>query len=283
MNAITQNKGHRYARLFFYILLAVLTVLFAFPFYWMIVQGSHTSKDIMNIPPPMTFGSSFAENYRVVLDVVPFWRNFVNSLLVASVATILSLLFCSMGGFAFAMYEFPGKRLIFALMMLTMMLPWIVSIIPWFVIVSRLRWVDKYAALIVPGAVNAFGIFWMRQYIEANSPRELLGAARIDGCPEGLILFRIYMPILTPALGSLGILNFLNHWNSFFYPMVVMQTKTMFTLPLALRYLSADPHKGMDYGVVMAAASLVVVPIIIVFWIASRQFISGLTAGAVKG
>ena len=265
-----------------HLLLAILGVLFFFPFYWMFVQSTHTSLEILRTPPPVFFGGSLAANYRAMMDVIPFWRNFANSLFVSAATTTLSLLFCSMGGYAFAMYSFPGKKALFNILLLTMMLPWIVSLIPWFIIMSRLGWVDRLAALIVPGAANAFGIFWMRQYIGSHVPKDLLHSARIDGCPEGLIFFRIFLPLLTPALGALGILNFLNSWNNFFFPMVVLQTKGKFTIPLALRYLNADPYKGMDFGVTMLGASMAVIPILVVFWAASRQFISGLTAGALK-
>ena len=265
-----------------HILLAILGILFVFPFYWMFLQSTHTSLEILKMPPPLFFGRSLVENYLVMMDVIPFWRSFCNSLFVSLTTTAFSLLFCSMGGFAFAMYSFPGKEILFNILLLTMMLPWIVSLIPWFIIMSRLGWIDKLIALIIPGAANAFGIFWMRQYIGGHVPKDLLFAARIDGCPEGLIFFHVFLPLLTPALGALGILNFLNSWNNFFFPMVVLQTKEKFTIPLALRYLNADPYKGMDFGVTMLGASMAVIPILIVFWAASRKFISGLTTGAIK-
>ncbi len=263
--------------------LSLLAVLFFVPFYWMAIQSTHTSNEILAVPPPLAPGTAFAANYRALLRVIDFWRSFANSLLVASSSTALSLLFCSMGGFAFAMYEFPAKRALFGLLLFTMMIPWIVSIIPWFVIMSRLGWVNRFQELIVPGAVSAFGIFWMRQYISAHAPAELLDAARIDGCAEITIFFRVFAPILTPAFGALGILTFLNNWNSFFYPLIVLQTKEMLTLPLALRFLSSDPYRGMDFGVLMNGTVMAVAPVMVVFWSASRRFIAGLTSGALKG
>jgi len=188
-----------------------------------------------------------------------------------------------MGGYAFAMHDFPLKNLIFSVLLGTMMLPWLVNMVPWFIIVTRLHLRNNFLALILPSAVSSFGVFWMRQYIASTVPPALLDAARIDGCPEGTIFFRIVAPLLGPAYGALGIMNFLSSWNSFFYPMLVLTKKTTMTLPLAINMLSADPYKGMDYGVLMTATTLMLVPVLLVFWAASRRFISGLTAGAVKG
>jgi ABC-type glycerol-3-phosphate transport system permease component len=266
-----------------YASLVLLALLFFVPFYWMLIQSTHTSSEILAVPPPLLPGTAFGANYGALLHVIDFWRSFANSLFVSSTSTALSLLFCSMGGFAFAMYEFPGKRALFGVLLVTMMIPWIVSIIPWFVVMSRLGWVNRFQALIVPGSVSAFGIFWMRQYISAHAPAELLDAARIDGCAEALIFFRIFAPILTPAFGALGILTFLNNWNSFFYPLIVLQTREMLTVPLALRYLSSDPYRGMDFGVLMNGTVMAVAPVMIVFWSASKRFIAGLTSGALKG
>jgi ABC-type glycerol-3-phosphate transport system permease component len=266
-----------------YAALIVLAALFFVPFYWMLIQSTHTSSEILEVPPPLLPGTAFGSNYASLLQVIDFWRSFANSLFVSSTSTALSLLFCSMGGFAFAMYEFPAKRVLFGILLATMMIPWIVSIIPWFVVMSRLGWVNRFQALIVPGSVSAFGIFWMRQYIAAHAPAELLDAARIDGCAEAMIFFRVFAPILTPAFGALGILTFLNNWNSFFYPLIVLQTREMLTVPLALRYLSSDPYRGMDFGVLMNGTVMAVAPVMIVFWSASKRFIAGLTSGALKG
>ena len=281
--AIVIGKKEKVNRIIIYLVLVVLALIFVTPFYWMAVQSTHTSDSILRIPPPLLPGENFLLNYRSLLQTIPFWRNFMNSVFVASSTTILTLFFCSMGGFAFAMYDFPAKKWLFGLLLFTMMIPWIASLIPWFVIIARLGWVNRFESLIFPGAVSAFGIFWMRQYILANCPKDFLDAARIDGCPEFSIFFKIYAPILLPAYGALGILSFMNNWNSFFYPLIVLQSKEMFTLPVALNYLTADPYKGKDFGVLMNGSVMAVAPMMIVFWIASRQFISGLTVGALKG
>jgi len=265
------------------IFLLTLAVLTFFPFSMMVIQATHTSKEILTVPPPLTPGAHALDNYKKVVDVVPFWRNFGNSVIISASVTALTLLFCSLGGYAFAVYEFPLKKLLFGTLLGTMMLPWLVNLIPWFIIVTRLHWLNSFLALVIPSAVSAFGVFWMRQYVSGNVPRELLDAARIDGCPEGLIFFRVVVPILTPALAALAIMNFLPSWNSFFYPLLVLTRVKVMTLPLVLNLLHGDPYRGMDYGVLMTATTMALAPVMIVFWLAARRFISGMTAGAIKG
>jgi ABC-type glycerol-3-phosphate transport system permease component len=266
-----------------YTLLIVGGLLSAFPFYWMLILASHTMKSIIQYPPPFLPGTNLMVNYLNMIKVIPFWKNFLNSLVVALSTTTLTLLFCSLGGYAFAMYRFPGRRFLFGIMLGTMMVPSLVMLIPWFIIISRLNWINDLKALIVPGAVSAFGIFWMRQYISSNISSELLDAARVDGCSEVMIFFRVVAPLLKPAYGALGIMSFMGSWNSFFYPLLVLKKTEAATLPLALQILRGDPYRGGDYGVLMFGTALAMLPILIAFWAASRQFISGLTAGAIKG
>jgi ABC-type glycerol-3-phosphate transport system permease component len=266
-----------------YIFLLLVAGLSFMPFYWMLVLATHDTQTIFQYPPPLLPGGNALINYQNMLTVIPFWKNFLNSAVVAIAVTLSTLLFCSMGGYAFAMYKFPGKNILFVLMLATLMVPFLVLIIPWFIIISRFGWLNDLRALIVPGAVSAFGIFWMRQYISSNISSELLDAARIDGCSEFSIFFRVVAPLLGPAYGALGILTFMGSWNSFFYPLVVIKDTDVATLPLALQLLRGDPYRGGDYGVLMFGTALGMLPVLIIFWAASRRFISGLTAGALKG
>ena len=220
-----------------YAVLIAGAILSFLPFYWMLILATHNTQTIFRYPPPFLPGSNLVENYRNMLEVIPFWRNFLNSFIAASATTVLALLFCSMGGFAFAMYKFPGREKLFALMLGTMMLPPLVGLIPWFIIISRLGWLNDLKALVIPSAVSAFGIFWMRQYISANISSELLDAARVDGCSEFTIFFRVVAPLLRPAYGALGIMTFMGSWNSFLYPLVVLKKAEVSTLPLALQIL----------------------------------------------
>jgi len=258
--------------------------LSAFPFYWMLILGTHSTVEIFRWPPMFLPGVHTLENYKGMMGIIPFWRNLFNSAFIATTHTALSLLFCSMGGYAFAMYRFPGRDKLFALMLATMMIPWMAGIIPWFILISKwLHWINRYEALIIPGAASAFGIFWMRQYVQETIPSELLDAARIDGCPEFLIFFRVVAPLLAPAYGALGIMTFMGSWNAFMGPLLVMQEKTMYTLPVALALLRMNPQRGYDAGVLMLGTSMAVLPILVVFLMAARRFMAGLTAGALKG
>lgn len=275
--------GQALSKIVLYVIVIIGAVLSFLPFYWMLVLATHSTQTIFHYPPPLLPGNHLVANYLNMLKVIPFWKNFLNSLIVASVTTFLTLLFCSMGGYAFAMYRFPGRNQLFSLMLGTMMVPSLVMLIPWFIVISRIGWINDLKALIVPGAVSAFGIFWMRQYVQANISSELVDAARVDGCNEFAIFFRIIAPLLKPAYGALGIMTFMGSWNAFFYPLVVLKKVEVATLPLALQILRGDPYRGGDYGVLMFGTALAMLPVLIAFWAASRQFISGLTAGALKG
>jgi ABC-type glycerol-3-phosphate transport system permease component len=250
----------------------------------MFILGAQATQDIFSWPPHFLPGDSLRQNYQDMMAIIPFWRNFANSALVSVSHTALSLLFCSMGGYAFAMYQFPGRNQLFALMLATIMIPWMAGIIPWFILISKwLHWINRYEALIIPGAASAFGIFWMRQYVQESIPHELLDAARIDGCPEFTIFFRVVAPLLMPAYAALGILVFVGSWNAFLGPLLVMQEKEMYTLPVALALLRQDPQRGYNAGVLMLGTAMATLPMLIVFLAATRRFMAGLTLGALKG
>ena len=185
-----------------------------------------------------------------------------------------------MGGYAFAMFEFRFKKALFALVMATMLLPSFMNMIPTFLVMDVLGWIDQPRALYIPGAASAFGIFLMRQFAASSVPRDLVEAARMDGCSELGIYWRIVLPLLKPALGTLGLITFITSWNNFINPLVVMRSIDMFTLPLALRTLQSPVDT--EWGALMAGASIATLPLVVLFAISSRQLISGLTAGAVK-
>ena len=266
-----------------YGVLIIGALLVVLPFYWMFSLSTHTTADIYTFPPPLFFGEYLVQNFQNLLEVIPFFTHFFNSLFVAALNTVLVLLFCSMAGYAFAVYDFPGKNWLFAICLGTLMIPWMASIIPWFIVIRELGWIDSYLALIIPNSANAFGIFWMRQYISGAIKKDLLDAARIDGCPEWLIFFRVIAPTLTPAFSALGIFNFVAAWNNFIVPLIVLRTPERLTLPVALNRLVGDPTRGFDVGVLMMGTSLAVLPMLAVFLIASKKFIAGMMAGAVKG
>jgi multiple sugar transport system permease protein len=247
----------------------------------MVVASTRSSATILNIPPPLTPGDALRANYDALMQQVPFWRAMGNSIFVSSVSTALVLFFCSLGGYAFAKFTFPGRNTLFALMLATMMIPNILGIIPQFILFKTLGWLDTYLPLIIPGVANAFGIFWMRQYIESAIPSELMDAARIDGAHEFRIYWNVVLPVITPGLAALAIFTFMGKWNEFFFPLIILKDPAKFTLPVALASLQSI--YGQQSGVQILGATMAVFPVLIVFLVSARWFIAGLTAGAIKG
>jgi ABC-type glycerol-3-phosphate transport system permease component len=258
---------------------AAITIL---PFYWMFVLATQPTSAIFQYPPPFWFGGNLAANFASMKTSVNILRSFVNSLIVSGSYTILVLLFCSMGGYAFAMYRFPGREMLFKILLVTMMIPSTAGIIPWFFMMSKFGLVNNFLGLILPNCANAFGIFWMRQYCMNNVPSSLSDAAKIDGCSEWFIFFRIIAPVLLPAYAALGIMMFVNSWNDFMQPLLLLRDSSLHTLPLMLKYMLGDPTRGTDMGAMMLANTLAVLPLLVCFLAASKYFLSGLTAGAVK-
>jgi len=265
-----------------YLFLLAIVFVMLLPFYWMLVLSTQPTSAIFQYPPPFWFGDNIVVNFVAVSQSVNFLQAFTNSLIVSVAYTVLVLLFCSMGGYAFAMYDFPGRETLFTILLVTMMIPWTAGIIPWFFMMSKFGWINNFLALIVPGAANAFGIFWMRQYCKQNIPASLIDAAKIDGLSEWLIFFRIIAPILASGFAALGIMMIVGSWNNFMQPMLILRDNSLHTLPLMLKYMLGDPTRGTDMGALMLASTLAILPLLIAFLSASHYFMSGLTAGAVK-
>ena len=263
-----------------YALVGVGALVMLLPFYFMFVFASHSRTEIFNLPPPLFFGNSFLSNLDILTTKIAFWRSLGWSLYVALASTALTLLFCSMGGYAFAMYEFRGKQPLFTLVMGTMLLPSFLGMIPSFMIMDAFGWIDQPRALYIPGAASAFGIFMMRQFVSSAIPRDLVEAARMDGCGEWGIYWRIVLPLLKPALGTLGLITFIASWNNFIGPLIVMRSPEMYTLPLALRSMQSPVNT--EWGAVMAGSAIATLPLLVLFAISFRRLIDGLTAGAVK-
>jgi len=263
-----------------YCLVGVGALIMLAPFYFMFVFATHSRTEIFSLPPPMFFGDDFFNNLKILTERIPFWRNLGWSLYVALASTALTLLFCSMAGYAFALFEFRWKNVLFGLVMATMLLPSFMNMIPSFMIMDLLGWIDQPRALYLPGAASAFGIFLMRQFVSTSIPRDLIEAARMDGCSELGIYARIVVPLLKPAMGTLGLITFIASWNNFIGPLIVLRSPDMYTLPLALRSLQSPVNT--EWGALMTGSAIATIPLIILFMVSSRQLISGLTAGAVK-
>ena len=259
---------------------ALLTML---PIAWMIYASFKTTTEIFTFPPWLPPAVWSFENYRRLLFEWPYPYWYINSIVYAAVVTVFVLFFCSLAGFAFAKYTFRAKNLLFVILIGSTMIPFQLILIPLFILMSRIDWINHPYAMIVPWMAPAFGIFLMRQYIQAV-PSELMESARIDGASEFRIYAQIVVPLVRPGITTLAILTFLGSWNSFIWPLMVLRGDEVITLPVGIASMGSEATgSALPYGEMMAAATLVSLPVIILFIMLQRHFISGLTIGAVKG
>ncbi|MFI7500143.1 carbohydrate ABC transporter permease [Streptomyces sp. NPDC049687] len=274
-------KGTRSRGIALHTVLVIGLLLSAFPFYWAVIMSTHSSSEIFSYPPKLLPGSHFLENARHLFDSVDFFGSMVNSLLVACSVTFLVLFFDSLAAFVFAKFAFPGKNVLFALLMVIFMVPAQLAAIPQFVIMAKLGWIGSMTSLIVPAAANAFGIFWMRQYMKGAIHDELLDASRIDGANFMRQYWHVALPVVRPGLAFLGIFTFMGQWNDYAWPLIALTDPDNVTLQVALSQLNGT-HGTTDYGMVMTGALLALVPLLIVFAVGARQIIGDLAKGAIK-
>jgi len=259
----------------------LLVVLFTLaPFYWMCVSSIRPEATIFSsrlnlLPKPFT-----SVNYSLLFIKTEFLRWFFNSCFVSLTSTALALFFSSLAGFAFAKYTFYGKNVLFTLVLLTLSIPQFVTIIPVFQAMIALGFIDTYWALILPYSINPVAIFFMRQYIN-GIPSELLDYARIDGCSEFQIYWRIILPVIKPAIGATGIIIFLGSWNQYFWPLIMTRSQEMMVVPTGLASLKSEVL--VEWGMLMAGSVMSTLPILVLFLICQKQFVSGLMAGSIKG
>jgi cellobiose transport system permease protein len=281
MTAVITRRSRRPRGLTAHVFLILAVVISVFPFVWTIVMATNTTEDIYKSPPKMTPGSHLLENIRHVLNTIDFFGSMLNTLLVACVTTVLVLFIDSLAAFTFAKFDFPGRRVLFAALLGFMMLPLQLAVLPQFILMGHIGWVGTLQALVLPPLANAFGIFWLRQYIENGVPDELLDAARIDGAGFFRQYWNIALPMIKPGLSFLAIYAFVGAWNDYIWPLVVLTDPHRVTLQVALAQL----HVGhtTDYSMVMAGVLLAAVPLVAVFTVFARGFIAGATEGAVQG
>ncbi|MAP63501.1 MAG: sugar ABC transporter permease [Microbacterium sp.] len=263
-----------------YTVLTVGLVLWLIPFVWMLLGSLKTQGEILQRPPTWLPQNPTLENFAAWFGPLDFWQFFANSAIVAIATVLGNLVFCSMVGYALAKMEFPGKRVLFLLVMVTLMVPGVVTFVPLFVMVSSLGLVNTYPALILPFVTAPVGVFLMRQFM-LGIPEPLLEAARLDGAGEWRIFTRIVMPLCGPPLATLGILTFLSSWNNFLWPLVAAQTEEMYTLPVALSLYSTGQN-ATNYGLLLAGSVLVITPIIVLFVFLQRWFIRGVATTGLK-
>jgi multiple sugar transport system permease protein len=263
-----------------YAVLGVGLLAMSLPFIWMLVSSVKPEAEVRRIPPTWLPETFTMENYQTLFDRLSFPTYFFNSTLVAVVVTLGNVVFCSMLGYALAKLEFRGKRVIFVLVLGMLMVPAIAILVPLFVLVSNLGLTNTYPGLILPYLAAPLGVFLMRQYF-LGLPDELIQAARVDGASELRIFWNVMLPLTGPALATLAILTFLGSWNNFIWPLVVAQTEDRYTLPVALALYSVGQN-ATQYGVLLAGAVVVVLPVIAIFLALQRYFVQGIAMTGIK-
>ncbi|MFE2320029.1 carbohydrate ABC transporter permease [Streptomyces sp. NPDC059441] len=259
--------------------LAIAVAAVLLPFYWLIVAGTHSSREIFDSPPPLLPGGHLRENLSSLESSAQFSDVIVNSLLITVIYTLTAGAICTLAGYGFAKFRFRGSGALFGLLMLGLVIPTQVTLIPLFKMMVDLEWLGTYQAVIMPNLALPFGIFLMRQSMAAL-PDELIDSARMDGCGEFRLFLKVVLPPMKPALAALAIFLFLFQWNDFIWPLVVLRDAGEFTIPVALASLQGLDQT--DYGALLAGTALAAIPMALVFLALQRHFVSGLLAGAVK-
>jgi len=278
------NGLHRKQRLlqsiFFYVILTLGALVVCIPLIWMLTSSLKAPDKIFTIPIQWIPTDWRWSNYAEAMNTAPFGRYFLNSLFVSTSVTLLNLLFCSLAGYGFAKYHFPGKNALFLFILATMMIPFHVVVVPLFVLMRDLKWLNSYKVLIIPGMMSAFGIFLMRQSI-MTLPDELFDAARIDGASEIGTYLKIVLPLSKGPLAALAVFIFLDSWNSLLWPLVTTTNDNYRVLAVGLTQFQTV--HGTKYHLMMAASTLVVIPMLVVFFLLQRHFIRGIALSGLKG
>ncbi len=274
-NKVTKLVGNilTYAVLLF----VALTMLI--PFLWMVSTSLMDKMEVFQFPPKFIPDEPKWSNYKNAMTLVPFGRYFLNSTIMVVVIVPVQLFFCSMVAYAFARMNFPGRDFVFWMFLSTMMVPGIVTLIPSFLIVKSLNWIDTYWALTVPSFFSVWGTFLLRQFF-LTLPKNLEDAARIDGASEFMIFWRIVLPLSKPALATLGIFAFMGAWKAFMWPLLVTRTEKMRTVEVGIAYFKTMFEVNWPYQ--MAAAVVVMLPVIIMFLIAQKYFVEGIALTGMK-
>lgn len=278
------NKRPRWQRMGVggYIVLALVTFLSIFPFYWMFIVASNGTDEISKIPPTLVPGPRFFTVISNVYEVLPsFNQALLNTVYVGTIVAVAQVFFSAIAGFAFAKLNFKGQRFMVLFVILTMMLPSQLGIIPLFMLMGNLGLIDTLGALIVPALVTAFGVFWMRQVIDAQVPNELLESASIDGAGVFRVYWSLVLPIIAQSSFVLGLFSFLATWNDFLWPLLVLNTPEHFTAQVAVNQLKSS--YAIDYALNMGGAFLSTAPLIVLFIFVGRRLVRGVMDGAVKG
>jgi len=266
-------------KILFYFFLTLSALVFVYPFYWMVISSLAPENEIANLtllPSDFTLSS-----YSQMIDKIPIGKAFFNSMLVASSITIGVLVFGSMIGYALSRLEFKGRDLIFYIIIFTMTLPFQITLIPQYIIMVKFGWIDTYLALIVPYFINALGIIMFRQYFK-SLPQSLLDAARLDGCGELQIIFKILWPNSIPALVTIGIITFMASWNEVLWPLIVIRDESLMTMPQLVTLFAVGGRAESQLGVKLASAVMLALPIIIAYLFFQKYFIQSMASTGIK-
>lgn len=280
MSQLVKRKTAPVSRIFIYVLLSIVSLFSLFPFYWMFVMATSPSSAYNSIPPTVTPGNLLIENFNKVIDKIDFFQAMWNSFVVCSIVTIIVLFISSLAGFAFAKFKFRGKNAFFMAILLTMIIPPQLGLIPQYFLISKAGLLDTLPGVMVLFFLNPLGIFLMRQYISESVPDELIEAAKLDGCSNFKIYRSIVLPIILPAFATLGIIVFSAAWGEFLWQFTVLRDPEQYTIQVALAQLSNT--QNVDFGMILSGVFWATVPLLIIFLLFNRLFISSITEGSVK-
>ncbi|WP_207953262.1 carbohydrate ABC transporter permease [Paenibacillus agricola] len=273
-------RSPRASHIFTYVLMVIVSIIVLFPFYWMFVTAVKPLGEIFEFPPKLWPSEFFWGNFTKSMSVTDFPTYFKNSIIVTSIATIITVFINLLAGYAFAKYKFKGKEFMFLIVLSTLMIPIQVTMIPNFIIVSKLGLLNTYVGLILPTCAEAFGLFLSRQFM-SEIPDELIESGRIDGASEFHIFSKIVFPNVKPLLGVLVIFTVMWRWNDFQWPLIMLSDKKMYTVQLGLSMLNGANY--VNWNDLMSAALISIIPVLIVFFAFQKQFVQGITYTGIKG
>jgi multiple sugar transport system permease protein len=280
-SAVTHDWAfvRRLLRITTFLALVAISLAVLLPFIWMVLTSFKPDADVVQFPPQLWPRSFTIQHYIDIWHRIPYARLLVNTVIFAGGVTLISLLFDSLTAYALARLEFPGRNVLFLAVLITMMLPFQVTLIPLFSLLTDLHWINTYQGLIVPRATNAFGIFFLRQFFLAI-PRELEDAARSDGASEFRIYWQVILPLSVPALLTLGLFHFMYNWNDLLWPLIVTTDTSMQTLPAGLALFMGE--HVVEYGLLMAGSVLALLPMVLMFLMIQRKFVEGIATTGLK-
>jgi cellobiose transport system permease protein len=268
-----------------YLFLLVLVAFSVFPLYWSFVVASHDNSALGAYPPVLTPGGNFRDNVDRLFNAgivnVDFAKALVNSAIVAGIVTVAVVFFSALAGFAFAKLPFRGSKLLFVVVIATLIVPVQLGVIPLYIQMNHFGWINQLEAVIAPFLVSAFGVFLMRQYISGAVPNELIDAARVDGCHTWRVFWHVVLPAVRPIAAVLGLLTFMNTWNDFFWPLIVLTPHNP-TVQVAVSTLAGAQYVP-DYSLILTGTFISILPLLVVFLVLGKQIVGGIMKGAVKG